>query len=485
MSPDRPRTLIVGAGVSGLCVATFLARRGHDVEVWESEAQPGGLLQPVRFRDVACDRGSHRVHADALPLLRQAAPELTWAERPRRGRLVFSGGDGGHCRQVPYPLRLGGFLHGLGPTQALRFALGFLRRDASLRKYIDWERDRTRAMAATDDTGDAGGDAATADDPGFAHFVQERVGRAAYDAFYRPYVEKVWGLPADQISKSVAKKRVSTARPLQVLRGALLPRLPLWRATTQPRESGTFLYPPQGTGALVDALRAQAAALGIPIHLGRAYRGDSDHTRVVYTGHISDLLQNEGPAATLSHRGLYLLYLALPTPTLGAVDTFYVPGDDLWFGRVSLPLNFSPQLAVRGETILCVEIPEGRWGPGQDFTQPDLLRQVLAQLVRAGILPGARRQSPIGRPLAAQQLFLPRIYPLYRRGWVGRWQHAMRQIAAHGKIYPAGRQGLFLHCNIDHCVQIAHDLAERLLAGRSAADWVAHSEQYLDVRVRD
>lgn len=478
---DEP-ILVVGAGVSGLCAAVFLARAGRSVEVWEASDAPGGLLRPQRFAGVPCDLGSHRVHGDALPILRAAAPDLLWATRPRRGRLIFCSNQPAPrdppfqsslteaSRHVPYPLQLSGFLLGLGPLQSARFGLSFLRREASLRKYLRWETDRSVAVSTDGGEGD----------PGFASFVRERTGEAAFQAFYRPYVEKVWGLPADQISGSVAKKRVSTAKPLSVLRDSLSAALRPQRST-----GGTFLYPPEGIGAMVQALATQAEALGVRFRYGRpfapadvaAHRGP-----IVYTGHLADLAP-PGARSSLGHRGLYLLYFSFPGKILGDVDTYYIPGRSLWFGRVSLPGNFAPALSPASQSLVCVEIPEGTWGPDRDFLHPEYHAELLRQLTCAGILPAIAGQPP--PPTAAQQVFLPRVYPLYRRGWLADWRRDLAGLAALPNLFPAGRQGLFLHCNIDHCVQIADDLCQHLLRGASHAEWIAHCDRYLDVRVRD
>lgn len=462
---DRP-ILVVGAGVSGLCAALFLARRGFSVELWESAAGPGGLLAPVEFRGVQCDLGSHRLHGESLPILRAATSSLDWQLRPRRGALILRG------RHIGYPLRLGGFLWGLGPVQAARFGFGFLTRESSLRKFTAWERDR----AAVEDS----------DDPGFERFVRERVGESAYQAFYRPYAEKVWGLPPDELSTVVAKKRISTAHPLTALRQGLQR---LGRPTT-------FAYPRLGMGGLTAALVDEARRAGVKFRFGQSTTesdlADPRWRHIVHSGHLRELVRQAGPESPagpgpelgqeLAHRGLYLVYLAVPGAALGPVDTYYAPEGCYWFGRVSVPRNFSPALAAAalpGETALCVEIPEGRWGSERDFAREPALSELTSQLVAARILP------PGTGPSAAHQIFLPSIYPLYRRGWLRSWRRSMQAVAASGRIFPIGRQGLFLHCNIDHCVQIAADLTEHIAAGKSAAEWARSSEQYLDLRVRD
>lgn len=392
-------------------------------------------------------------------MLQAAAKDVEWLKRTRQGVLVL------RRRHIAYPLRLLGFLRGLGLPQAARFGLGFLTRPTALHKFASWEHDR----ASLDTSAQA--------DLGFARFVRERVGEGAYQAFYRPYAEKVWGLPADELSVSVAKKRISTAQPLTVLQNTLQQAI-LQRRQPPP----TFAYPRLGMGALIQTLYAQAQAAGVRIRLGRRFttadRTDPRWRYILYSGQIAELLP--APPSPLLHRGLYLVYLAVSAQALGPVDTFYVPEDRYYFGRVSVPHNFSPDLIQNGmpqESVLCVEIPEGRWGQTHDFVgRLDIL---LAQLRDAGILPKGVRIT------AARQIFLPHVYPLYRRGWLWEWQKTMQTLAADSRLFPMGRQGLFLHCNIDHCVQIARDVSAHIDAGHSSSAWIQNAQRYLDLRVRD
>ena len=132
-----------------------------------------------------------------------------------------------------------------------------------------------------------------------------------------------------------------------------------------------------------------------------------------------------------------------------------------------------------GETVFCVEIPEGAFGRGIDFASGDRLRVLLQQLVAANIIP------PGLAPLEAQQTFVPRVYPLYRRGWLADWRRAMAQVVSLGPIVPFGRPSLFLHCNLDHCADIAAAAVSHLASGRSPEAWIARAERFLDIQVRD
>jgi protoporphyrinogen oxidase len=422
-----------------------------DVEVWEGREEPGGILAPVDFQGIACDRGSHRVHPESHPLLRELTDEGDWRERPRNGKLVLNG------RQIPYPIDPFSFLRGLGLEAAVDMGIGWLTRPGVFRRFRRWEDARQRTPK---------------NDLGFEQFVVERVGKSAYRRFYKPYVDKVWGEHPSDISQSVAKQRVSTSNPLQqILRSIGV-------------QKQTFLYPHGGMAGLLDALLGQAEAEGVTIRYGRRYERTRDASadsaapagfdKVLYSGYLPDLAEDAG----LGHRGLYLLHLAFPKAQIdGSVDTWYIPETEYWFGRVSQPENFSPAMNSDGQAVICVEIPEGRWGREVDFLE--CLGTLSHQLVKAGILRSNRE------PTDARQTFLPRIYPLYARHWYHDWERALEDVLEMRDILPIGRQGLFLHCNMDHCVAIADDAAEHVLADKPDAEWFEGCVDYLDLRVRD
>jgi len=457
-----PSVLVVGAGITGLSAATMLAERGADVDVWEASDEPGGILSPIDFRGMDVDRGSHRVHPDSHPLLRELTAEEDWEEQTRHGRLVLSG------RHIPYPIDPVSFLRGLGLKTAIKMGLGWLMRPGGFRRFLSWEDDRAEA---------------TAEDRGFENFVVERVGEAAYRQFYRPYVEKVWGADPNDISQSVAKQRVSTSDPWTILLKSL------------GFSTDTFLYPTRGMAGLCEHLTERAERAGADIEYGRrldrAELESADdhvpggHDRVVFTGNLSSLVPDSG----LDHRGLYLLHLALPDEMVNdKIDTWYVPETDYWFGRVSQPANFSGEFARPNETVLCVEIPEGRWGTGREFDER--APEVIDQLIEAGIIePPTGDQtgasSSVVEPNDVRQTYLPNVYPKYVRGWFDRWESALDEVRQMGPIYPVGRKGLFLHCNMDHCVSMASDAVDHVMSGRSNGEWLDNCSSYLDLRVRD
>jgi hypothetical protein len=446
--------IVVGAGISGLYAALLLARAGQRVRVLERGARVGGLAAAEAFRGVPCDLGSHRLHPSALerPLFRELDAVRPFLRRPRRGVLLFNE------RRIPYPPTALAMLRALGPSATGALAWGMLTRPGQRRAFTGWERDR-------------GGDE---EDVGFERFVRERVGGPAYEAFYRPYAEKVWGLDPAELSQSVAKKRVSTTEPWRLVQSAA-GRAARWALGREGDAIDGFVYPADGTASIVAWLAAQLAARGVRVEHGARFDPGAPRSGpTLFAGDLRDLV----PTA-LEHRGLYLVYLALPVARAGEPETYYAPDPRFWFGRVSEPQNYSPALRRAGETILTVEIPEGRWGRAQDFASGEMLERLLGQLHRAGVVPRGVR------PLEARQRFVPAVYPLYRRGFREAWRESMRRVLALGDVFPFGRQALFLHVNLDHCADIAAAVVEHVTAGRSAAAWIAQAEAYLDLRVRD
>ncbi|WP_437617743.1 protoporphyrinogen/coproporphyrinogen oxidase [Sorangium sp. So ce1151] len=455
LRPDAagPERLVVGAGISGLYAALLLARAGRRVRLLERAARPGGLAGAEVFRGLPCDLGSHRLHPAALeqPLFREVHARSPFLTRPRRGVLVLGG------RHVPYPPSAPSLLRALGLRAGAAMSLGFAAQRGRRAAFARWEHDRAIA----------------GEDVGFERFVRDRVGAAAYASFYRPYAEKVWGIPPSELSQTVAKKRISTTSPLALFKGLARAR------GGAAADLARFVYPPGGISSIIAYLEERLAERGVRAECGAAFDLAAAGARAgaapaLFAGDLVDLV----PDARLEHRGLYLVYLAYPRARLGAPETYYCPDPRFWFGRVSELQNYAPDLRRPGETVLCVEIPEGAWGRGRDFAAGQPLDALLDQLVRAGIAP------PGVAPSEARQRFVPGVYPLYRRGWLRDWRAAMRRAAALG-VLPFGRQALFLHCNLDHCAAIAADAVAHVEAGRSPDAWVLDAERYLDVQVRD
>src|SRR5262249_28389795 len=163
---------------------------------------------------------------------------------------------------------------------------------------------------------------------------------------------------------------------------------------------------------------------GVSIELGAPLELGEKGPPVLFSGRITDLVPTK-----LEHRGVYLVFIALPIERASTSETYYCPDSRAWFGRVSELSNYSPMLKRAGETVLCVEVPEGRWGRGTDFSSGARFSELYEQLQRCGIVPAGVA------PLEARQRFVPDVYPVYRRGWISEWQSAMKRVVALGRVF--------------------------------------------------
>ena len=96
----------------------------------------------------------------------------------------------------------------------------------------------------------------------FEDWVTTRFGRRLYDAFFRSYTEKVWGIPGSQIRSLWAAQRIKNFS----LGRAILSILGFGKknVTTLIEE---FRYPRLGPGQMWEAFAAYAEGNAIPVHL--------------------------------------------------------------------------------------------------------------------------------------------------------------------------------------------------------------------------
>ena len=147
--------------------------------------------------------------------------------RPRLSRIYYDG------TYFSYPLKLGDVVRRLGVVESARCALSYLT---------------TRRGSKHPET--------------FEDWVTERFGRRLYDAFFRSYTEKVWGIPGSEIRSEWAAQRIKNFS----LVAAVLDILKLRRGhvTTLIEE---FLYPRLGPGQMWEAFQEYVEQAGIPVEL--------------------------------------------------------------------------------------------------------------------------------------------------------------------------------------------------------------------------
>jgi len=130
--------------------------------------------------------------------------------------------------------------------------------------------------------------------------------------------------------------------------------------------------------------------------------------------------------------------------------------------------------------VLTIETPctcdDEVWNMSDD----QLARHCIKQLQRLQVLraPGSTDEEFFSRKLKA-------VYPVYDLGWRQRFERVYHRLDSVENLYLIGRTALFLHCNIDHCMSMALQLARHLGGRRAKSEWEDVRQRFFDYRVRE
>lgn len=412
---------VIGAGPAGLLAALRLARAGHSVVVHEAAPRVGGMAAGIEVDGVRVDLGSHRLHPSIAPDLLAELRSLLGddlAVRPRHGRIRLAG------RWLRFPLRATDLVTRL-PARTAAGAMA----DALVAPLRRPRRDT------------------------FAEVVRAGLGPTMADAFYAPYAEKLWGVPPEHLAGELARRRVSAAGPVVVV-----------KRLAQARAGGaTFLYPRRGFGQISERLAEVAVAAGAEIRLSSPVRDLAalDAGLVFSTLPVTALAAMAGgPATALAHRGMALVYLTLERRPFTPFDAHYFPEPDVVFSRLSEPANYRDSIDdPTDRTVLCAEVPCTVGDPTWVASDAALGEQVAAGLARVGLPGTGGHRTHVER--------LPRVYPLYRVGFEAElaslleWAHGLERVVVFG------RQGLFVPDNTHHALAMGAAAAAAVRADGS------------------
>src|SRR3954464_712261 len=227
MENEIPQTtLVLGGGPAGLTAGYLLGKTGRDVVVLEAERQVGGLAKTVEQDGYRFDLGGHRFFTKA------AEVETLWHEilgdeflrRPRMSRIYWN------KRYLDYPLRGPDVIRKLGAVELARCMASYLRAAA--------RRDKV--------------------DESLEVWVTNRFGRRLYELFFKPYNEKVWGVPPSEIRAEGAAQRIKGLSFFSAAKAAFFGN----RGNKVKTLITEFHYPRYGPGQMWETMTNRIEELG-------------------------------------------------------------------------------------------------------------------------------------------------------------------------------------------------------------------------------
>jgi protoporphyrinogen oxidase len=437
-----PPLTILGGGPAGLGLAFYAHRANVPFVLFERSPELGGMCRTLRHGEHLYDCGAHRFHdrdrevtRDLIELMGEDlltvdAPSRVWD----RGRFI---------NFPPTPLNV---LLSCSPAEAGRIGLELMR--------VRW---RPRSCAS------------------FKDFAVSQFGETLSRRLLLNYSEKLWGLPADQLSPDIATRRLQG----MTLRSLLLELIVPGREATH--IDGKFLYPRKGYGQIIDTLKdglpAESLRIGSEVARLECRGGAVTHIhfaagravatpgRVVSTLPITLLVKFLGDqmpdevhriAGRLRFRQIRLIFLRLRRPRVSTYASIYIPDPALCVSRLYEPKNRSAAMAPADETSLVVEAPCFAGDPVHRMPPEALAERVIGELAQLNLLEPRE-------VVDWQHHLLANAYPVYTRNYAREVRVVRDALARIANLDVIGRAGLFFYSHLHDQLRFGKDYVDGLL----------------------
>lgn len=413
---------ILGGGVAGLSAAYFLRHQFNDIQLHEAADYTGGLARSFKWHGFDCDLAPHRLFTNDEVLLKELLALVPCEKIRRQSRIRIQG------RWIQ------------DPVNAVEMMLKFLP-FRSL--HLVWTYLFKRKLP----------------DDNFENLVLSKYGTGLNKMFFKPYSEKLFGIPASEIAASWGHRKLRVGGLKDMLR----------------RNSKLyfryFYYPQQnGYGAICDRLfhgvqhvvHLNSRLTRVERNAAGGYRCEFEHPDGRATQEFDCLISSlpisyfaklMGHENSLRFRPARLTYLLVNKERLSDSHWFYFADGDYIINRVAEFKNFANGTAPAGKTVVCCETTEtDRWS----------LDRVIQELASANLL---KREDVLDHKI----IDIKHAYPLYDRQYEEQMARVNEFFADHPAIFHVGRHAQFAHKDIDEIFDEAKRAAGRVMRYYSEA----------------
>ncbi len=461
MPPETSKPVIViGAGPAGMTAAYCLARAGVPVVVYEGAERVGGLARSLDLWGQRIDLGPHRFFSSD-PWVNGLWLEVVGRDYRMVDRLtrIFYGG-----KFFDYPLKATNALLNLGPFEALRCVLSYLR-------------EKFRKNPEQPGTGS------------FESWVVSRFGRRLFEIFFKSYSEKLWGISCQELDSDFASQRIKKFSLGQAIKSVFV------GGGKHKTLVDRFAYPVGGTGAVYEKMADKVAEMGGKVKLGSPVRGvwtegkvvkgivDGDGIQIEASHVISTMpltlmvkslgslpLPVEEAVTSLRFRNTILVFLEVEGTGWFPDQWLYIHSVELQTGRLTNFRNWIPEICQGSpHTILALEY----WCYDEDALWKEdegtLVNRATEEIYKTGLIPA-------GKVLQGKAMRLPRCYPVYSRGYHGRLRVVQDFLQGFTGLSAIGRYGAFKYNNQDHSILMGLMVAENLTKGTKHDLWAVNTD---------
>jgi protoporphyrinogen oxidase len=445
--------VILGAGLAGLSTGYFLAQNSRQVCLLESRATVGGLSKTIAHGGFFFDLGGHRFLTKNKKIEKLVLDLLAGeALRVSRTSKIYM-----LDRYFDYPLKPANAMFGLGIATTGRILFDYCKE-----KLVNTFR--TPKMVSLED------------------WIVSQFGRKMFDIYFKGYSEKVWGIECENISKEWIAQRINGLSLGAAVKNAFC-KFSGRKIMTLTDE---FFYPRTGIGRISDRLKEEIEKknqVKTNTRVVRINHRDSRITDIVaqngksvdtITGNafvssipLTTLVQSMQPpppaavieaAAKLKYRDIVIATIMLDTERVTDLTWLYLPGDDIPFGRIHEPKNWSPQMAPAGKTHLVVEYFCFKGDAVWNASDAELTALTVQHLEKLDFV---SRDEVLDSCIIREQ----KAYPLFAVGYQEHYEKLIDYLSNFKNLHIAGRGGMFKYYNMDHAMESGIEVAEEILAG--------------------
>ncbi|HWH34542.1 MAG TPA: NAD(P)/FAD-dependent oxidoreductase [Acidimicrobiales bacterium] len=465
-APGHHQVVIFGAGPAGLTAAYQLTKAGERPVVLEADDMVGGISRTVERDGWRFDIGGHRFFTkvpEVEALWHEILPDEDFLLRPRMSRIFYDG------KYYDYPLKASNALRNLGVVEAVRCVASYA-----------WARVRPP------------------DPTSLEGWISGRFGHRLYSHFFKTYNEKLWGVPASQISPDFAAQRIKNLSLSKAVLNSLMPKRNQKDITSLIEE---FQYPKYGPGMMWEACRDKVVAAGAELRMrtrvrtvrhrdGRAYQvvaetagGEEvtlDCTAVVSSMPFPELVRAMDPpvpddvrqaADDLNFRDFLTVALVVPEAHSFPDNWIYIHSPDVKVGRIQNFGSWSPYLIKEGRTCLGMEYFVFEGDRHWTMDDAELVELASNEIDILGLVPA-------GRVEAGYVVRMPKAYPVYDEHYQANVEVLRRWIAETvPNVHPVGRNGMHRYNNQDHSMLTAMLSVENILGTATHDIWSVNVEE--------
>lgn len=469
--------LILGGGVCGLAAAWRLLEQGcaAEVTILESAEKPGGLARSLTINGHLADLGPHRIFTE-LPDVQKfledlAGPDLV--EVRRISRMWLNG------RWIEYPPKVFEVIGALGVFKLAGAGASFLAGKTA------------RTLRA-----------AQSDRESFESVMVDAFGRGLYELLVGRYARKVWKVPGTELHADIARVRVSAGGLDRMVRRLLNPNSSGPQTALQ-----KFHYIAGGVEGLVHKLvsgiESRGGKLLLDRHVDRidsrtdgsscvtAKHGDSRETydadAVIATTPLPELVGMIGNAPETVTRAVggmryianFLVGIQITGGRISDAQWLYFPGEDTLFNRGYEPRNFHDSMTPdEDKSLIVLEVTCHRDDANWNLSDEGLTTACIDGLVATGLATRDRCTPGFVHRI-------PGTYPLYDLEYRERMDAVLGWLREFPRLVVTGRQGLFLHNNMDHSMHMGFRAAESLAEAHPSASHYEEIRRFQQFRIVD